>query len=303
MTEVRVHFDNLEDIIIQELKSAKKKVRVAVAWINFNLYSKTFKKLLNNGVALQIVITDNLFNQRYSNTIEELIIEGATIKLLNMPKKSNFMHHKFCVIDNKTVLTGSFNWTANAKNNFENLVVIKNMPHFQIEKMIQEFKLLLNMDTKDILKLQGLEKCKKKNCKGRVSKVLVYDPLDDDYGSMRSYLLGACTDNSEHVHVIEEDLETSNLYFEMQGIIENFENQIDELVGYENERSLLIEELDYRLEQCFEKDEFNGYTVNAVGIKGQETIDMDGDTEVIIKILWKNRFITSAIEDTIYFDF
>ena len=36
------------------------------------------------------------------------------------------MHHKFAVLDSRTVLTGSFNWTSNAdRNNWENFVVIQ----------------------------------------------------------------------------------------------------------------------------------------------------------------------------------
>jgi phosphatidylserine/phosphatidylglycerophosphate/cardiolipin synthase-like enzyme len=36
------------------------------------------------------------------------------------------MHHKYAVIDGKTLITGSFNWTISAeKRNDENLVVIK----------------------------------------------------------------------------------------------------------------------------------------------------------------------------------
>jgi phosphatidylserine/phosphatidylglycerophosphate/cardiolipin synthase-like enzyme len=35
------------------------------------------------------------------------------------------MHHKFAVIDNKVVLTGSFNWTRNAaEDNHENIISI-----------------------------------------------------------------------------------------------------------------------------------------------------------------------------------
>jgi phosphatidylserine/phosphatidylglycerophosphate/cardiolipin synthase-like enzyme len=36
------------------------------------------------------------------------------------------MHHKFCVIDNQVVLTGSYNWTTNAETrNDENVTVQK----------------------------------------------------------------------------------------------------------------------------------------------------------------------------------
>ena len=35
------------------------------------------------------------------------------------------MHHKFCVIDNQKVITGSYNWSDNAENkNDENAAVM-----------------------------------------------------------------------------------------------------------------------------------------------------------------------------------
>ncbi len=41
-------------------------------------------------------------------------------------RKYGLMHHKFAVVDGKTVATGSFNWTASAERwNHENLLVIK----------------------------------------------------------------------------------------------------------------------------------------------------------------------------------
>ena len=36
------------------------------------------------------------------------------------------MHNKYCVIDEKIVITGSFNWTAKAVSlNHENIVIIR----------------------------------------------------------------------------------------------------------------------------------------------------------------------------------
>ena len=34
------------------------------------------------------------------------------------------MHNKFCIIDNTTVITGSYNWTVNANTNDENISVL-----------------------------------------------------------------------------------------------------------------------------------------------------------------------------------
>lgn len=45
------------------------------------------------------------------------------------------MHNKYLIVDDKTVETGSFNYTANAeKHNAENVIVIKNN-----KKLAKEF--------------------------------------------------------------------------------------------------------------------------------------------------------------------
>jgi len=41
-------------------------------------------------------------------------------------RKYGLMHHKFAVVDGRSVATGSFNWTASAENfNYENLLIIQ----------------------------------------------------------------------------------------------------------------------------------------------------------------------------------
>ena len=40
-------------------------------------------------------------------------------------QRGGIMHHKFCVIDNQKVITGSYNWSDNAENkNDENAAVM-----------------------------------------------------------------------------------------------------------------------------------------------------------------------------------
>ena len=39
--------------------------------------------------------------------------------------QNDFMHNKVMVIDNKTVVTGSYNFSENAEKNDENLVIIE----------------------------------------------------------------------------------------------------------------------------------------------------------------------------------
>jgi len=55
------------------------------------------------------------------------------------------MHNKYAVIDGKTVITGSFNWTVSAeKRNDENLLVIKRLPAL-VEAYEKNFEKLWNL--------------------------------------------------------------------------------------------------------------------------------------------------------------
>lgn len=57
------------------------------------------------------------------------------------------MHHKFCIIDLKKVITGSFNWTNKANFNNENISVIEQRE--QGEAYAQEFlKLIKDIERK-----------------------------------------------------------------------------------------------------------------------------------------------------------
>ena len=53
------------------------------------------------------------------------------------------MHSKFSIVDDKTVLTGSYNWSENAENNtFENMVIVTE-PTI-VKKYVDQFEVILN---------------------------------------------------------------------------------------------------------------------------------------------------------------
>jgi phosphatidylserine/phosphatidylglycerophosphate/cardiolipin synthase-like enzyme len=69
-----------------------------------------------------------------------LEFQGAELKKDN---NSYSMHHKIFIIDNKTVITGSFNPSANADiNNDENILIIHDKKI--AKKYLEEFDYLWN---------------------------------------------------------------------------------------------------------------------------------------------------------------
>ena len=60
-------------------------------------------------------------------TIVTTSLCGCGIKIAMSPNRSGKMHHKVIIIDDETVITGSYNYSKNAENsNDENILIIKN---------------------------------------------------------------------------------------------------------------------------------------------------------------------------------
>jgi DNA uptake protein ComE-like DNA-binding protein len=73
------------------------------------------------GVKVRVYLDRSQIESTYS--ISRFLVQNG-IKV-RISSNNYIMHHKFAVIDNRVLLTGSYNWTASANNrNDENLMVI-----------------------------------------------------------------------------------------------------------------------------------------------------------------------------------
>lgn len=122
--EHQSYFDNIQQELVDELRQARHTIFVAVAWFTDYTLLGILEDNARKGVSVQIVVSPNEFND-YSR-YELLNNAGGEIYTFGGKDvfKDEFMHNKFCVIDYKTVITGSYNWTKNATSNEENIVII-----------------------------------------------------------------------------------------------------------------------------------------------------------------------------------
>ena len=75
----------------------------------------------DRGIEVKIVF-DKSQGSSYSQYV---ILKAAGIEVRNDTNPDGIMHNKVAIIDNRIVITGSFNWTNSAENNNnENLIVI-----------------------------------------------------------------------------------------------------------------------------------------------------------------------------------
>jgi phosphatidylserine/phosphatidylglycerophosphate/cardiolipin synthase-like enzyme len=128
MRAIDVFFDDIHLIIIKHLEEAKLEIKIAVAWFtDIDIYKTLVKKAKNN-VSISIIIANHEFNKRSKVDFRELLTLGAEVLYIGKDTNSRterLMHNKFCIIDNSTVINGSFNYTYKARLNDENIVLIK----------------------------------------------------------------------------------------------------------------------------------------------------------------------------------
>ncbi|AZB17626.1 DUF1669 domain-containing protein [Chryseobacterium indologenes] len=124
--EPQAYFTNIEQVILDTLDEAFTSIKISVAWFtNKKLITKLISLRKDRKITIQILVDDNDVNKKYFyNLFESDLQENEIeIKKLNLQK---FNHNKFSIIDNKIVITGSYNYTEKANKNLENIVVTEN---------------------------------------------------------------------------------------------------------------------------------------------------------------------------------
>ena len=107
--------------IEQAMETALDELLICVFTISDDRLSDAIQRAHQNGLTVR-VISDNDKMEDKGNDVERLSLSGVDVRIDRSPEH---MHHKFMVVDGRTVLTGSYNWTRSAETrNEENLVVL-----------------------------------------------------------------------------------------------------------------------------------------------------------------------------------
>lgn len=146
--EVDVHCADILRFLQNELSLAEKNIKIAVSWFTNYALFKQLKDLADKGINIQLIINnDSVNNGGYCLNFNELIQAGIHISLVEYP---HLIHHKFCIIDNKIVINGSYNWTRFSEKNYENIMIFRNN-NYVIQSFDEEFEnILKKAEHKDV---------------------------------------------------------------------------------------------------------------------------------------------------------
>ncbi len=136
--------DECRDGIIQQIDTTVSTLQICVFTISDDRITKSILAAHRRKVQVNI-ISDNDKSLDRGSDIDQLARAGIAVKL---DVTTNHMHHKFMIADQKTLLTGSYNWTLSAaKYNHENILITNEasvVKSFGIEfgKLWSEMKML-----------------------------------------------------------------------------------------------------------------------------------------------------------------
>lgn len=284
-----VYCENQRNIVNELLLTAKESVKIAVAWINFDDYKNVFTSLLQREIKIKIAVNDDVINRKYSQNINELRNLGAHVKLINMPNKGNYMHHKFCIIDNKLCMSGSFNWTKNANdNNYEDLMVSRDMN--LVRGYSNEFKAVWQLSKYD---LKILKKPKCCECCSEPKITICVLEQDNDYHTQAD-LFQICGCDIKCISSYYFDI---SVYVNLIGIFEKY-SDMDEY-DYEYNKEELNEEMNFEISNylsAIRENRMDFPIIHAVGVYAWRWFTKD-DGERTIKVLWKEKYTGSYISD------
>jgi phosphatidylserine/phosphatidylglycerophosphate/cardiolipin synthase-like enzyme len=121
----QVHFSPgtaCREAIIQQLVAANQQVSICVFTISDNVIVDQIINCHRSGLDVKI-ITDNDKSFDMGSDIAHMQKQGIPVKV---DDTRHHMHHKFMVIDQSVVITGSYNWTRSAAEyNHENIVLLQ----------------------------------------------------------------------------------------------------------------------------------------------------------------------------------
>jgi phosphatidylserine/phosphatidylglycerophosphate/cardiolipin synthase-like enzyme len=133
--------ESVADVIMSHLHEASRSIDGALYRFNHPGLAEAMEEVAERGVRIRLLVDGNKYKE--SRTTQELL-SGATIPFrlaFGRQGRGSKMHHKFVIVDQQTVLTGSYNWTPESEDeNQENLVILRDA--YSVDAYTQEFEAL-----------------------------------------------------------------------------------------------------------------------------------------------------------------
>jgi mitochondrial cardiolipin hydrolase len=140
--------ESLADVIMDLMHEAARSIDGALYRFSHPGLAQALEEAVERGVRVRLLIDGNKY--RESRITQELLAETMIPfrQAFGRQGRGSKMHHKFVVLDQQTVLTGSYNWTHESEDeNHENILILKDPA--AVVAYSQEFEALWSASGRD----------------------------------------------------------------------------------------------------------------------------------------------------------
>jgi phosphatidylserine/phosphatidylglycerophosphate/cardiolipin synthase-like enzyme len=289
---VKAYFEDIQDEIIRLLRSSRESVKVCVAWINGQIYAPIFNELASRGVQIQVIYNNDHTNLNHGIPPSEIY----SLFPVDTRLSSAIMHNKFCIIDDETVITGSYNWSQKAGMSFENISVIT-QEYELVKSYLHEFHDLLAYY--HAFSTSQLTYC---SCRSHSYNLAILGTESGKYDESKIDTWSLCVKNSHAHHYGEEYEHHLQTHLGMKDTPDWREYGYDKasmLGEFQMERNQINS-----LQNYFNTRE--GMKINAVGVVGMynEMAHIEYGEEPIycIGIIWRDMYYRKIIPEILFDD-
>lgn len=138
MNDLVTNGTEIKQRIISEINKANQSIKLAMAYFTDRDIAMAIVEAKNRKIDIDIILSSNGQNETV-----KLMLKGAGISIhaFNTGDARGIMHHKFCLIDNKITINGSYNYSLNASNNnVENIQISDDLSTYN--QFLSEFERL-----------------------------------------------------------------------------------------------------------------------------------------------------------------
>lgn len=117
--------------VVERLDGADSRIQVAMYAFTARELAQALVRAKDRGVRVEVLLDGEFANSCEFSKHEFLHRRGVEVRLAPTHEKGEEgrMHHKFCLVDGRVLITGSYNWTASAEyRNEEDLLIFDHAP-------------------------------------------------------------------------------------------------------------------------------------------------------------------------------
>lgn len=143
MNDILTNGTEIKQRIISEIQKANQNIFLAMAWFTDRDIANAIIAAKNRNITVDIILSSNAQNE----TVKQMFRDSnVSIHAFETGDERGMMHHKFCLIDNKISINGSYNYSYNASNNNVENIQVSDDPNTYRQLFAEFERLKYNID-------------------------------------------------------------------------------------------------------------------------------------------------------------